>query len=247
MPDKRGTVLVVEDEPAMSELMSRLVEREGFEAVRAASAAEALSAHARSHPVAMLLDWGLPDSPGSEVCRQVREQDAEITIIFITGREDETSVARALDAGADDYVVKPVRGGELIARLEANLRRVAALRARAKTAGPKSNATQRVSRFGSVEVDLGARRLTVDGHLVPLGPLEFALLEYLVSNAGIAVSRDQIMSAIYGYEADIGTERVDLLARRLRSKLGSGATGTGWITAVPGYGYRLEKESAPPE
>ena len=118
--------------------MTRLVEREGFNAERAATAAAALDAHARLRPIAILLDWDLPDRPGSEVCRQARENDADITIIFITGRTDATGIARALDAGADDYVVKPVRGGELIARLEANLRRVTALRSGARPRTPRT-------------------------------------------------------------------------------------------------------------
>lgn len=138
MGGRRGTVLVVDDDPAAAEAMTRLVEREGFNAEQAATAAAALDAHQRLRPVAMLLDWDLPDRPGSEVCRQVRENDAAITIIFITGRTDETSIARALDAGADDYVVKPVRGGELIARLEANLRKVTALRSRARPSTPRT-------------------------------------------------------------------------------------------------------------
>jgi len=239
MQGTRGTVLIVDDDPAAAEILTRLVEREGFHAEHAATAAEAAEAHQRLRPIAMLLDWGLPDRPGSEVCRQVRELDPDLTIIFITGRDDETSIARALDAGADDYVTKPVRGGELIARLEANLRRASTLRSRRP---PTATPTVRDSiRFGSVEVDLAARRVDVDGVVVALGALEFALLAYLLNNAGTALSRDQIMSEVYGYDAEISTERVDLLARRLRGKLGAGPHGGGYIQAVAGYGYRLEK------
>jgi DNA-binding response OmpR family regulator len=244
MPDNRGMVLVVEDDPAMAELMSSVVEREGFEVLLGANGADALAAHANMRPVAIRLDWELPDRPGSDVCREVRARDPEVIIIFITGRGDETTVARALDAGADDFMVKPVRGGELIARLDASLRRLAAFRSRLSAAVALSPAKATVTTFGKVMLDLGARRLTLDGKPVNLGRLEFALLEYLVKNVGIALSRDQIMKELYGYEADIATDRVDLLARRLRSKLGPGPIDGGWISSVSGYGYRLERRTS---
>src|ERR1700736_4349703 len=100
MPGQSGVILIVDDDPAAAELLTRFVEREGFKTAGAATAAEALAAHASTRPVAVLLDWELPDRPGSEVCRQIRDLDENVTIIFITGRGDETSVARALDAGA---------------------------------------------------------------------------------------------------------------------------------------------------
>jgi DNA-binding response OmpR family regulator len=234
----------VEDDPTMAELMSHFVEREGFGVLLAGNGADALAAYSISRPVAVLLDWELPDRPGSDVCREVRARDPEVIIIFITGRGDETTVARALDAGADDFMVKPVRGGELIARLEASLRRLAAFRSRLSAAVAHSPTTDKAVTFGKIMFDLGARRLTLDGKQVKLGRLEFALLEYLVKNVGIALSRDQILREVYGYEADIPTDRVDLLARRLRSKLGPGPIDAGWISSVSGYGYRLERRAS---
>jgi len=228
-------VLVVEDNPDAAELLCAYVEREGFRSVRCTNAESGLTAFAREQPAAVLLDWVLPDGPGIELCRQLRAQDALVPIIFVSGRNDETSVARALDAGADDYVAKPVRGGELIARLEAQLRKLAA----ARGAEPADARAASPIRFGRVSVDLEAREVRVGEEHARLGGLEFKLLEYLLRNSGVAVSRDQIMNEVYGYDAEISTGRVDLLVRRLRGKLGDddGAV----IAAVPGFGYRLDR------
>jgi DNA-binding response OmpR family regulator len=239
---ERGRILVVDDAAPSAELLSALVEREGFTPVICGSAADARASFAAGPPVAVLLDWVLPDAPGTEVCRELRAKDAEVTIIFISGRNDETSVARGLDAGADDYVSKPVREGELIARLEAHLRKVSMLRAQVDAA-PGGNTAGRL-RFGNLEIDLRARQVRVGDSPVKLGPLEYRLLEYLGVNAGTAVSRDQILNEVYGIAADIGTERVDLLVRRLRLKLGDYPDKGGHIVAQPGYGYLLERREA---
>lgn len=239
MPGERGRVLVVEDSPQAAELLVEMVEREGFSPVACASGAEARAGFERHKPVAVLLDWVLPDVPGTELCREFRAADGAVTIIFISGRDDETSMARGLDAGADDYVAKPVRPGELIARLEAHIGRVARLRdAYALRAEPEAAST---IQFGELQIDLRAREVRVGGRTVKLGPLEYRLLEYLGRNAGVAISRDQILSEVYGISADIDTERVDLLVRRLRLKLGDYPDTGGHIVAHPGYGYLLER------
>src|SRR5207237_8868771 len=108
-------------------------------------------------------------------------------------------------------------------------------------AAGNSETAARSEQFGAVQLDSAARVVSVDGGEVGLGPLEFRLLDYFCNNAGIAVSREQILNEVYGYDADISTERVDLLVRRLRSKLGEGATRGGQLVAVSGYGYRLER------
>jgi DNA-binding response OmpR family regulator len=216
-----------------------VIEQEGFRVVACATAEAGLAAFERERPVAILLDWVLPDAPGTEVCRTIRAQDPTVTIIFVSGRDDETSVVRGLDAGADDYLPKPIRAGELVARLEANLRKVAAAQAQAASVSP--DAPLSALRFGNVSVDFGAHEVSVGEDRVRLGPLEFKLLEYLAHNSGVAVSRDQIMNEVYGYDADISTERVDLLVRRLRGKLGD--DDGGYIAAVPGFGYRLERRN----
>lgn len=238
MPGDRGSVLIVEDTLQSAELVAALVETEGFNPVICASARAAREAFAAERPVAIILDWVLPDAPGSELCREIRAKDQAVSIMFVSGRGDETSVSRGLDAGADDYITKPVRPGELIARLEAHLRRAAALRAVDKR-GAAEPARERHQRFGPMQIDLDARRVTVNGDLVKLAPLEFKLLEYLVRNAGVALSREQILAEVYGIDAAIDTGRVDLLVRRLRLKLGEGRS---LVVSHAGYGYMLEKQ-----
>ncbi|HKW73239.1 MAG TPA: response regulator transcription factor [Candidatus Dormibacteraeota bacterium] len=238
MIGERGRVLIVEDAAASAELMAALVEREGFVPVVSHSAKDARAAFKRHSPVAVLLDWVLPDSPGTELCRELRGADSVVTIIFVSGRNDETSIARGLDAGADDFVPKPVREGELVARLEAQLRKVARLHAGVPAEPPRE---ERRLKFGEIELDLKARQVRVSGELVQLGPLQYKLLEYLARNAGVAVSRDQILNEVYGIAADIGTDRVDVLVQRLRRKLGDYPGKGGHIIAHPGFGYLLER------
>jgi len=247
MAGARGRLLIIEDSPETSELLALLVEEEGFSPVVRNTGQEGLDAFEAERPVAVLLDWVMPDRPGIDVCRQVRERDLSVPIIFVSGRDDEASVSRGLDAGADDFVVKPVRRIELVARLEAHLRKVHDLthgRTEVKAVGGLLDADDR-NRFGLVEIDSAARIVRVEGAEVALGPLEFRLLEYFGRNAGIAISREQVLNEVYGYDADISTERVDLLVRRLRSKLGDGPDRGGQLVAVPGYGYRLERRRPP--
>lgn len=235
----RGAVLVVEDSLEAAALISTLLEEEGFRAVVRHDGQDGLQAFGDERPVAVFLDWVVPGGPGLEICRRIREQDRVVPIFFISGRQDEASVSRGLDAGADDFLIKPFRPRELMARLEASLRKVAAMRPapehpQAALAGP---AEQAVLRLGDAEVDLEAREVRLHGEPVGLGPLEFRLLEYFVRNPGVALSRDQILREVYEYDAEIATDRVDLLVRRLRTKLA-------WVdrlVAVPGYGYRLER------
>lgn len=252
MSGARGQVLVVEDSPETAELLATVVEEEGFGAVICSSADEGIAAFDHERPVAVLVDWVMPDRPGIDVCRHVRERDPLIPIIFVSGRDDEASISRGLDAGADDFMVKPVRRIELVARLEAHLRKVTAVHAAppaAAGAGAPSRSSngsagadlERHLRFGAVEIDPAARVVRVNAEEIGLGPLEFRLLEYFGHNAGIAISREQILNEVYGYDADISTERVDLLVRRLRAKLGDGPDRGGQLVAVPGYGYRLER------
>ena len=251
MGGARGRLLIIEDSPETSELLALVVEEEGFRPLVSSSGDQALAAFDAERPVAVFLDWVMPDRPGIDVCRQLRERDQLVPIIFISGRDDEASVSRGLDAGADDFVVKPVRRIELVARLEAHLRKVRSIGAEARAggaaAGSPGSGEEGPSRFGVVEVDASARVVRVAGDEVTLGPLEFKLLEYFGRNAGIAISREQVLNEVYGYDAEISTERVDLLVRRLRTKLGEGPERGGQLVAVPGYGYRLERRRPPGE
>ena len=233
----RGTVLVIEDSLESAALLSTVLEEEGFRAVVRYDGGEGLRAFGSEQPVAVLLDWVVPGGPGLEICKRIREQNRLIPIFFVSGREDEASISRGLDAGADDFLVKPFRPRELMARLEASLRKAAAVQPVPAGSEPSSPSPSTLHNLGDTEIDLDAREVRLKGEPVGLGPLEFKLLEYFVGNPGVALSRDQILHEVYEYDAEIATDRVDLLVRRLRSKLG-------WsdrLVAVPGYGYRLER------
>jgi DNA-binding response OmpR family regulator len=237
----RGSVLVVEDSLESAALLSTVLEEEGFRPVVRHDGQEGLKAYHSEHPIAVLLDWVVPGGPGLEICRRIREQNRLIPIFFISGREDEASVSRGLDAGADDFLVKPFRPRELMARLEASLRKAAAVQT-APAVGetvlePPEGAG--VQTLGDARIDLEAREVRLKGEPVGLGALEFRLLEYFMRNPGVALSRDQILQEVYEYDARIATDRVDLLVRRLRSKL----RWTDRLVAVPGYGYRLERRA----
>jgi two-component system response regulator MtrA len=240
----RGPVLIVEDDPSSAELLSAVLEDEGFQPVVCSDARSAIVPFQDEPPVAVMIDWVIPGGSGIELCRRLRGLDPRVPIFFVSGRTDEASVSRGLDAGADDFVTKPFRRQELVARLDAHLRKLGTLPqpaggergGDARSAEPAPAASSSMRTVGDVEIDLVARTTRVRGRLVPLGALEFRLLEYLVRNAGVALSREQILREVHGYE-DIPTDRVDLLVRRLRAKLDLGR----WIVAVPGYGYRLER------
>ncbi|HLQ62292.1 MAG TPA: response regulator transcription factor [Candidatus Acidoferrales bacterium] len=224
MNGARGVVLVIEDSAAATGDLAEVLESGGFTVSRTLEL---------ERPAAVLLAWRLPDRAGAQACQEVRARDALVPILFICDREAQGGATRILDAGADDFLVRPFRSGDLISRLNAHLRK-------AEAAGA---ARARFFVFGGVEVDLEARQARVRGRPLHLGPLEFSLLEYLSLHAGVAVSREQVLREVYGYSGDIDTERVDLLVRRLRGKLGEGPDLGGRIVAVPGFGYRLERRA----
>lgn len=228
----RGTILVIEDGLEAAEYIAALLDAESYEAVVVTTAAEGLAALAVK-PLAVLLDWGLPDRPGVEVCRQIRSTDQLIPILFVSGRSDEATVARGLDAGANDFISKPFRATEFIARVEAQIRLSAS---RAEVVSPAPTAPETLH-FGPVAVNLRAREVTVSGKPASLGSHEFKLVEYLSKNAGIAISKDQILEHVYGYAEGNSTDRVDMLVRRVRAKL----AGEDLLTSVPGFGFRWEK------
>ncbi len=214
-------IAVVEDDDGVGDALVDALAEVGHAPVRMRRGADLLLGH-RDVDLA-LLDLGLPDADGLTVLRQLRAV-SQIPVVVLTARDDERSVVRALRGGADDYVVKPARLGELRARLEVAARRHAA--------GAEPPAETVVA--GDIVVDLGAHRLEVGGQEVTLTPKEFELLAYLVTRRGEAVSRQQLMDAIWG-DAYVAISRsLDVHMTALRAKLGR----TGVITTIRGYGYR---------
>ncbi len=235
---RRGAVVIIEESGQTAAPLADVLREEGFSAQHCRTGQEGIETCRAARPVAVFVDWVLSDVPGIEVCRSLRAEDPILPIVFVSGRDDETSVSRGLDAGADDFLIRPFRHRELMARLEAHLRKASAAAGRGARPDPSSRS---LYRLGEIEVDLAAHQVQVAGEGVALGTLEFKLLEYLCRNAGIALSRDQIMNQVYGWDPDISTDRVDVLVRRLRAKLGPGPRRGQQLVAVPGYGYRLER------
>jgi DNA-binding response OmpR family regulator len=219
------TIIVVEDDHNISDLVAMYLRREGFRILQADDAEHGLDYIGREHPALLIVDIGLPgELDGLELCRKVR-QTGELPVIILTARDDEIDRVLGLELGADDYVTKPFSPRELVARVKAVLRRTGAV----------TKAEPVTSEIGSVVVDTGRREVLCAGMVVPLTTREFDLLAYLAANRGLALSRRQLLDGVWG-EDWYGDERtVDVHVRQLRKKLGDELP----LTTVWGVGYRL--------
>jgi DNA-binding response OmpR family regulator len=176
-----------------------------------------------------LLDWHLPDIDGLEVLREIRGRAPRAAVIFTTARDRDADIARVLQAGADDFIAKPVRQGELLARIEAVARRT-------QPAAPASE----ILELAPFRIDRGARSVERNGRRVELTDKEYALAEFLFQRAGNVVSREHLLEAVWGLQAKAQTRTVDTHISRLRTKLGLGGE-HGWrLASVHQFGYRLE-------
>ena len=222
-PDQ--TVVVVEDDPAIADLLDLYLRQAGYRVLQAASGERGLELVAQHRPVLMVLDIGLPGIDGLEVCRRVRV-DSTLPILFLTARDGEIDRVLGLELGADDYVTKPFSPREVVARVKAILRR-----GEAAAAGPGS-----VVEVGDgIEVDLARREARVAGQPVALANREFDLLAFLAAHQGQALSRQQLLDGAWGADW-YGDERtVDVHVRQLRKKLGEDLP----LATVWGVGYRL--------
>jgi len=224
-------ILIVEDEASIAEPFARLLRREGFETTVAATADEALAAARDTAPDLVLLDLALPDGDGRDVCRTLRAE-RDVPVIMVTARGTETDRIVGLEIGADDYVVKPFSGAEVIARIRAVLRRAGrAAGAAAPPPGPL--------RFGELEVDLAARRVSLAGDEVELARKEFDLLAELVRHAGRVVTREDLMSRVWDENWFGSTKTLDVHMGWLRRKLGDPAAQPRFIHTVRGVGFRF--------
>jgi two-component system, OmpR family, phosphate regulon response regulator PhoB len=227
------SVLVVEDEAALSTLLRYNLEKEGFAVSEARDGEEALLQLKEQKPDAVLLDWMLPRLSGLELCRQIRRAPAwrDLPVIMLTARGEEGDRVRGLDSGADDYVVKPFSTSELIARLKAVIRR----------ARPAAQAE--MLRFGDLTLDGAAHRVTREGDAVHLGPTEFRLLRFLLERPGRVFSREQLLDAVWGRDAEVELRTVDVHIRRLRKAL-NGGDRRDLIRTVRSAGYALDTGEA---
>jgi len=220
-------ILVVEDDPDIADLVARYLDKAGFTTERAVSGREALHAIAARPPALVVLDLMLPQLDGLEVCRLLRanEATAAIPIIMLTARAEESERIVGLELGADDYLAKPFSPNELVARVRALLRR--AHRAAAPT---------RTLAYGPIAVDTDRHLVSTGGVEVTLTAKEFLLLEYLLLHRGRVLSRDVLLTDVWGYRYTGGTRTVDVHVRRLREKLPVLADG---LVTVKQFGYKL--------
>ena len=232
MTDSRGVVLVVEDEPAIADLLRMYLSREGFQVLVEADGQEALTAVADHRPSCILLDVGLPGMDGIEVCRRLRAEQDWTPVLFCTARDDEVDRVLGLELGADDYITKPFSPREVVARVKAVVRRARGPQAQSQTVG-----------LGRVEMDPMTRRCTVNGQMVDLTATEFDLLFYLMTHPGQIFSRDQLLSEVWGYAAMVNTRTVDVHVAQLRGKLGE----YNIIRTVRGVGYGAEVSESDPD
>lgn len=219
-------LLVVEDDDAIAVPLIQGLERAGFTASRAATGADALAMARQADLV--LLDLGLPDMDGLEVCRSLRQQDAAVPVIIVTSRGQEGERVLGLELGADDYVVKPFGTRELIARVRAVTRRV--------SASPEPDAPQRV---GQLEIDRRRRKVSLSGDEVVLTPKEFDLLALLCEDPGGVVTREQIMGEVWDPHWYGPTKTLDVHMASLRRKLGDPTL----IETVRSVGFRLRDDA----
>lgn len=226
----RRTVLVVDDEPTISEVVSRYLERAGYAARTAADGLEAIRLVEESSPDLVVLDVMLPQVDGIRVLRHLREAEGSgVPVILLTAKSEQDDKLTGLRAGADDYVVKPFSPRELVARVDAVLRR---------THPPDEEAAP--LRFDLLEIDARGRRVASGGEEVPLSQREFELLHFLASHPGQAFSRDELMEHVWETAVPGDTSTVTVHVRRLRAKIEPDPVQPRFIQTVWGVGYRFQ-------
>ena len=222
-----GRILIVEDEPAILLGLKDAFEDRGFSVLCAENGAKGVTLAVDGRPDLILLDIMLPKVNGYEVCRQLREYGLDVPIIMLTARGQEQDIILGLNLGADDYVTKPFNLGELIARVNAFLRRY-----RTKPAT--------VVRFGECELNLSAHTLLRNGSEVDLTTKEFALLEYFVARVGRALARNDILNAVWGSSVAVTQRSVDRCVTTLRAKVEKLPHEPVHILTIRDIGYRFE-------
>jgi DNA-binding response OmpR family regulator len=220
------TVLLAEDDSAISDPLTRALEREGYEVIVRRDGPAALNAALSGSVALVLLDLGLPDMDGLEVCRQLRAAKSTVPVLVLTARTDEVDFVVGLDAGADDYVAKPFRLAELLARVRALLRRRGA----------------DVLEANAVRLQISARRVWQDEVELQLSNKEFELLRVLLEHAGSVVTREQIMRDVWDDSEGSASKTLDMHVSWLRRKLGDEPQQSRLITTVRGVGFRFERD-----
>jgi DNA-binding response OmpR family regulator len=214
-------ILIVEDEPRIVSFLERGLKSAGYSTIAVDRGKDAVALARDDAFDLMILDLGLPDLDGQQVLAQIRTRGERLPVIILTARDGVEDTVRGLEGGADDYVTKPFRFEELLARLRLRLR-------------DEATTESTVLVAGILKLDLRSRRASVGERVVELTAREFALLETMLRHAGQVLSREQLLSHVWGYDFDPGSNVVDVYVRYLRRKLGDGV-----IETVRGMGYRL--------
>ena len=228
------TILIVDDEPTIVEVVGLYLQREGFRVLTAGDGNAALQAVAQQRPDLVVLDLMLPGLNGLEVTKRLRA-DGPLPIIMLTARSEEADRVVGLELGADDYVTKPFSARELVARVKAVLRRASPQGAAAELAAPSALS------IGGLRLDPAARSLTLDGQPINLTVREFELLQFLMRHPGQVFTREQLLDNVWGYTfaSDMGTVTVHI--RRLREKIERDPANPIFLQTIWGVGYKLER------
>ena len=222
-------ILLVEDEIALSDPLSFLLEREGYAVDVAADGPSAITAFDQTEPDLILLDLMLPGLPGTEVCREIRSRSA-VPIIMLTAKDSEIDIVVGLELGADDYVTKPYSTRELLARIRAVLRRRTEI----------DDYDEAILEGGRVRMDIDRHTVEVDGTPVPMPLKEFELLELLMRNPGRVLTRGQLIDRVWGSDYFGDTKTLDVHIKRIRSKIEREPSDPVLLVTVRGLGYRFE-------
>jgi len=217
-------VLVVDDDPALAEMLGIVLQTEGFEPSFVADGDRALAAFRTTKPDLVLLDLMLPGTDGIDICRQIRAESGT-PIVMLTARGDTVDVVLGLECGADDYIIKPFKPKELVARMRARLRR--------NDAGENE-----VLHIGDVTIDVAGHVVSRDGAPVPLTPLEFDLLAALARKPGHVFTREQLLEQVWGYRHAADTRLVNVHVQRLRAKVERDPERPELVVTVRGVGYK---------
>lgn len=228
MSEPRQRILVVEDEPELRRFQVATLEREGFEVYEAGTQERGLVEAATRRPDMLVLDLGLPDGDGVDLIRQLRGW-SDVPIIVVSARTDEADKVQALDAGADDYLVKPFGVGELMARVRAHFRRRATA----------SRANTSVIEFGDVQIDLARRIVERGGENLHVTPIEYRLLTHLAAHPDCVLTHRQLLNAVWGPNHSEDTHYLRVYMAQLRKKIEADAAQPEHLITETGIGYRF--------
>jgi DNA-binding response OmpR family regulator len=229
--NQQPRILIIEDDSAVGRSLQEGLSRDGYAVTWKNKGADGLAWAREEHPQLIILDVRLPDGSGFDFCRQIRQLGLRQPILMLTVQRDEIDKVLGLEMGADDYLTKPYSLRELLARVRALLRRAY---------GEFSSTEVNLLYAGDLTLDLTRGQVSRGNHVLSLTPTEFRLLVYLTQNARQALTREQILNAVWGYDAEVEDERnVNVHIRRLREKIEPDPSHPSLILTVPGIGYRL--------